>query len=102
MIIYEVNVEVEPSLSEKYLAWLRGHIGEMKTQLCGIQRVAVSSREAAADGWASFTIIYTLNSREDLDDYISNRSARMRQQAVDAFGTNFRASRRIMTVLFEE
>jgi hypothetical protein len=103
MIIYEVNIDVEPTMADKYVAWLRAHIGEMRTELRGIQRVVMAARDPAEDGWACFTVTYILAAKEDLDDYIAHRAGGMRQKAVEAFGaSSFRASRRIMNVLFEE
>jgi hypothetical protein len=102
MILYEVNIEVEPSLADKYVEWLRVHIDEMRTVLHGIKRVTLAKRDAAEDGWVAFTVVYSVASREDLDDYLANRAARMRQQAMETFGDKFRASRRIMNVVFEQ
>ena len=101
-VVYEVNIDVEPSIGDKYLSWLRLHVEEMKTQLHGIQRVSVCLRDAAADGWIGYTVSYTVESREQVEDYLTNRAAAMRQQGLDAFGTSFRATRRIMNVVFEK
>jgi hypothetical protein len=64
------------------------------------------SREDGGEGesrpspWTGFTVSYLVDSKEHLDDYIANRSAAMRQEAIDRFGTSrFRAFRRIMAVV---
>lgn len=116
-VIYEVNIDVHPSIASEYQAWLVGHVGRMRQMLFGLERADISSRGASVpppadweetndDGgegetkpapWVGFTVSYLVESQMHLDDYIQNRSSIMRQEAIDQFGTKlFRATRRVM------
>ncbi len=117
MIIYEVNIDVHPEIAEAYKEWLRHHArgmfnlidGLVSADLC-VRDVAVPCpadyEDAGEDGgegaskpadWVGITATYRIQTRAALDDYIANRSAPMRAEAIERFGTKrFRASRRIM------
>ena len=103
MIVYEVNIDVAPAIEEAYYAWLLVHCEEMRHQITGMHNFMICEREASdtSNGWKKgYTVSYLIETREALDDYIANRAAVMRQQAVDTFGADqFRGTRRIMNVL---
>jgi hypothetical protein len=102
MIVYEVNIDVAPAIEDAYYEWLLVHCEEMTHQIEGMRNFTICERDAAADspGWKKgYTVSYFIETRESLDDYIANRAAVMRQQAVDTFGADqFKGTRRIMTV----
>jgi hypothetical protein len=120
MIVYEVNVDLHPSIAEDYLEWLRHHARQMYEMIEGLQTVTISVRDDAppspadyeeddgGDGgegaskpgpWVGVTSSYLIRTREALADYLAHRAGTMRADAVQRFGTrNFRAHRRIMEV----
>lgn len=119
-VIYEVNVDVHPSIAAEYREWLVGHVSRMRQVLHGMQRADICQRidavpppsdwvEGSDDGgegeskpapWVGFTVSYLVESAAHLEDYVANRSAVMRQEAIDRFGTkHFRATRRVMEVV---
>lgn len=112
-VIYEVNIDVHPSIAEAYVEWLRPHIEEMYHQIHGLRSARLCRREPRLDypadtpvlpdaTWVGYTVTYEILSRDALDDYLANRSGPMRQSALDTFGTGkFVAFRRIMDVLEE-
>jgi hypothetical protein len=113
-VVYEVNIDLHPTVYEAYIEWLTPHMKEMGSVLEGITGATMSTRgkditppadyelpegEAAVEKWCGLTVSYSIAAREGLDDYLANRSATMRQGALDRFGKKMKASRRIMDVL---
>lgn len=103
-VVYEVNIDVDPSISGKYVSWLKHHIELMRSQIEGLTEVTLCQRAPQVDGgkdnWLGFTVSYYISTRAALEDYLEHRAAAMRQDALDTFGQGkFVASRRIMNVL---
>jgi hypothetical protein len=120
MIIYEVNIDLHPSIAAEYKAFLKEHCRAMFAAIDGVRTATVCQREvtvpcpadyheASDDGgegatrpadWVGLTVSYTIATRAALDDYFAHRAGAMRDEAVQRFGTTkFRAQRRIMEVL---
>lgn len=102
-VVYEVNIDVDPSIASEYLTWLKPHIKEMFHQIVGLQDAWLSTRPPNASSpadWVGYTVSYRCPSKEALDDYLENRASAMRQDAVAKFGTEkFLANRRVLSVL---
>eukprot|EP00672_Neobodo_designis_P010694 CAMPEP_0174868302 /NCGR_PEP_ID=MMETSP1114-20130205/65730_1 /TAXON_ID=312471 /ORGANISM="Neobodo designis, Strain CCAP 1951/1" /LENGTH=124 /DNA_ID=CAMNT_0016103517 /DNA_START=27 /DNA_END=398 /DNA_ORIENTATION=+ len=117
MIIYEVNIDVHPSIAQEYREWLAHHARGMFSLIEGLETAELSVRDGGVpcppdyteddnDGgdcatrpadWVGYTAVYRIRTRAALDDYVANRSGPMRAEAISRFGTSkFRASRRIM------
>lgn len=113
--LYEVTIDVPISLVDKYGKWLVSHIEEMKSHLHGILSVETIAREndlPAPDNltneefkgkpYRRFIVQYIVENRDQIDDYIANRSAPMRTAAIDTFGQEtlscFRFERRVVPV----
>jgi hypothetical protein len=114
--LYEVTIDVPASLLEAYLGWLKPHAEEMKSHLYGIQSTDIIVKEeelpTPTDGvlkeefkgkpYRRLIARYIVESKEQIDDYIANRSAPMRSAAISAFGQEvfscFKFSRRVVPV----
>ncbi len=100
MVVYEVNLTVEPDVAEEYGAWLAEHVREMLA-LPGfhsaewLDDVDYDQEEGAGPRW---TIHYRLGSHDDFLRYEREHAKRMRQEGLDRFGTRFTATRRILEV----
>ena len=60
------------------------------------------SCEFLSDGRAQLCAVYHLRSQSDLDNYLANHAAHMREDGIKRFGQKFSASRRVRTVLFSQ
>ena len=115
-VVYEVNLDLHPSIADEYIAWLQGHMGKMGEKIEGLQSIELARRDATegvavpvdedeqASGklppWVGLTVWYRIATKAALDDYIQNRSAEMRQEGIAKFGTTkYKAFRRIMDSL---
>ena len=115
--LYEVTILVPNELSSKYSSWLDDHVREMRQVLHGIQKVDVLKNaggsipcppdvthpEYKGKSYTTFIARYFVESKEQIDDYIANRSAPMRSAAIGTFGEEvftgaLRFSRRIVPV----
>lgn len=93
-VIYEVNLVPEPAIEEQFDDWLREHVREM-LGLPGFIDATIS-RVEHEDGRAARSVQYELQDRKALEQYLSDQAAGMRQAAIDRFGDQFSATRRIL------
>jgi len=103
MLVYEVNLEVEPEINFAYAGWLPEHIDRM-LKFNGFKAAYWFFRNPEDEGREPtdkklWTIHYLVEDRESLDDYLRNHAKTMRQEAVEKFGTKFRSNRRILGLL---
>lgn len=110
MFIYEVNLQIENTIYNEYIAWLQDHIQTIlrlpgfKKALLLNQQNTQSSNEAdliAAElpkKFMNLTVQYFLDSQHNLDNYLLNHAQHMRADGLKRFNDKFRASRRIFAV----
>jgi hypothetical protein len=95
-VIYEVEVELDPRIVGEYDTWLELHMREvLACEGFETGRVLVPEDKTADDGWVRRTVHYHVASRELLQRYFDGPAAALRQQALERFGTKFRATRRV-------
>jgi antibiotic biosynthesis monooxygenase (ABM) superfamily enzyme len=92
MIRYEVNLELDPEIKEEYLAWLKPHIDQMLT-FKGFENAILFENTEKAN---CFSVQYDVATMDDMNDYLTNHAAEMRNDAISKFADKFKASRRIM------
>jgi quinol monooxygenase YgiN len=94
MVIYEVNLAVQPDAAHDYAAWLDGHIREI-LRIDGFLSAEWFQVDDAGDA-RQWTVQYRLRDRRSLEDYLANHAARMRADGESRFGGRFTATRRVM------
>jgi hypothetical protein len=100
MLIYEVNLDVEPEIATRYRDWLDRHIREM-LGIEGFVSAELFLRRPEDDRSDSpspvgFTVHYRVEDRVALERYFANEAPRMRGEGLRLFGNRFAASRRIL------
>ncbi|MDP6364044.1 MAG: DUF4286 family protein [Candidatus Poseidoniia archaeon] len=102
MIIYEVNLTVDPDIADEYAAWLKPHIAHI-LEIDGFLGAEWFERDAAADGATSrggdkvrWTIQYRLRDRVALEAYQRDHAPTLIHEGQARFGGRFRASRRVL------
>ena len=95
MVLYEVNLTVDPAMSASVEAWMPQHIDEMLA-IDGIERAEWYDLEPAGTGETRWTIHYYLTSQDHLDAYLEEHAERMRGDGLDRFGGHFAATRRVL------
>ena len=98
MVIYEVNLTLEPEIVAEFDMWLDEHIAEMLTFEGFEQSKLLKVEDASA---YRLTVWYFVESRSALEHYFTLGAARMREDGLRRFGDRFSATRRIMDVMDE-
>ena len=97
MILYEVNLLVDASVTEAYGEWLDAHIAEI-LELPGFISAEWFSREPESDRVA-WTIMYRLENQAAMDRYLEEFAPAMRSDGLQRFSGKFEATRRILALL---
>lgn len=96
MVIYEVNLKLNPNIEQDYLQWLDDHIDRM-LKFPGFKNAFVYRPEQTDDSnWKGLCIQYFVENRDFLQDYLDRHAPSMRQEASVRFGSLFYADRRIL------
>ena len=96
MIIYEVNLIVEPDVADEYAAWLRPHITHI-LEIDGFLGAEWLERDTATDaGKVRWTIHYRLRDRAALEVYQRDHAPALIREGLDKFGEHLTATRRVL------
>ena len=95
--IYEVTLRVDSEVLEDFKSWLTPHLRHV-VEAGGFFSATVF-KELRSDGAHVFVCHYVASSREVIERYISEKSAPLRQDGLNRFGTRFRAERRILEAM---
>lgn len=98
MIIYEVNLAFEKTISEDFRLWLNEHIAQM-LQFSGFIQANLLQSESDDSDQEKLTVHYYLTDREALENYLVNFAPKMRQQGIERFKDKFSAQRRILQIV---
>ncbi|MEZ4704732.1 MAG: DUF4286 family protein [Bdellovibrionota bacterium] len=100
-MIYEVNIDIDADVFDKYVVWLRKHMSEMLSleyfEAATLYRVEADSLGEDGKRSISVSVHYQVASREKLEQYFLNHAKPMRSDAIEKFGTKFSATRRVLT-----
>lgn len=96
-VVYEVDIDLDATIRDAYLAWLRPHMRE----LCALPGFVASQlfevdEPAAEAGRISLCARYLLRDAAALDAYLRDHAPRLRADGEARFGDRFNASRRIL------
>ena len=99
MIIYEVNLTVDPESADEYAAWLRPHITHI-LEIDGFLGAEWLERDTASDGSDAdkirWTIHYRLRDRAALKAYQRDHAPALISEGLDKFGEHLTATRRVL------
>ena len=100
MIIYNVTINVDDSIHDQWLEWIKEHIPQVlatgKFSEAKLTKVLVKEETGT-----TYSIQYRAKSREDLDDYYQNHSERLRKEGLQLFSDKMLAFRTELEVLDE-
>lgn len=96
-IVYEVNIELDPEIEQAYLKFLDDHIKEI-LHFKGFLGADLYKDDSSASP-VKLVVKYRLKTEEDMENYIAHHAPAMRAQAIELFGTKFKAQRRILKTL---
>lgn len=101
MIIYNVTINVDESIHEEWLEWIKEHIPQVlstgRFQEAKLTRVLVDEEM----GGITYSVQYRAHSREDLDHYYKHHAEVLRQDGITRFGDKTLAFRTELEVIDE-
>jgi quinol monooxygenase YgiN len=99
MLIYEVNLQVEPSIFNEFLHWLKPHIRDI-LQCKGFLRADLYLLHGDTDDLSKkITVSYQIDHYENYERYINTQSQTMRHDGQQKFPGKFTAERRLLELL---
>lgn len=101
MIIYNVTVNIDDSIHEEWLSWIKNHIPEVlatgRFSEAKLTKVLVEEEM----GGVTYSIQYRAKSREDLDNYYKNDAENLKGKALVKFGDKMLAFRTELEIIDE-
>ena len=96
-VIYAVSLDVDATVIDDYLAWLRAHMREIVALpgFTGAQLFEQDEPRAGA-GRVCLAVQYTLRDEQALATYLREHAPRMRADGEARFGGRFRATRQVL------
>jgi len=101
MIIYNVTVSVEESITSDWLHWMKSeHIPELMASKI-FTKAQINRVIAEVDSNNTFAIAYTCSEMKDLHRYQTQFSAQLQEKHIARYGDKVVAFRTIMEVIEE-
>ena len=101
MIIYNVTVNVDESIHEAWLKWIKEHIPMVlstgRFTEAKLTRVLVEEEM----GGITYSVQYRAKSRKDLDEYYAKEADKLRQDGVNRFADKILAFRTELEIIDE-
>jgi len=101
MIIYNVTVNVDASIHNEWLDWIKNHIPEVLATGRFIEAKLTKVLVEEEMGGTTYSIQYRAKSREDLDLYYEIDADRLRNDGFKRFADKFLAFRTELEIIDE-
>ena len=101
MILYNVTVSIDPTISEDWLNWMRTqHIPDVMATGCFIES-RLSRVQGEEEGGVTFAITYLSPSNEKLEEYQSIHAPLLQKDHSERYSGRFAAFRTFLSVIEE-
>ncbi len=101
MIIYNVTINLDESIHEEWLAWIKEHIPQVlstgKFTEAKLTKVLIDDKEEGP----TYSVQYRAKSRKDLDNYYEFDAPKFRQEGISLFGDKMLAFRTELEIIDE-
>lgn len=100
MIIYNVTIKVDHSITENWLTWLKEeHIPEIINTGCFTHATILRLLETDETDGITYAVQCHAANKESYNRYISQFADNLRKKSFDKWGNNFIAFRSVMMVV---
>jgi len=101
MIIYNVTINIDESIHEEWLVWIKSHIPQVMAT--GKFLEAKLTRVLAEEdmGGITYSVQYRAKSREDLDNYYKHDAEKLRREGLAKFADKMLAFRTELQIIDE-
>jgi hypothetical protein len=100
MIIYNVTSNIDKSIHDQWLVWIKEHIPQVLATGCFVE-AKLTKVLVEEDQDATYSVQYRAKSREDLERYYSEFADALRQDAVKRFADKVLAFRTELEIIDE-
>ena len=101
MIIYNVTVNIDESIHEEWLNWIKNHIALVLATGHFTEAKLTKVLIEEEMGGTTYSIQYRAKSRTDLEDYYNNHADALRQDGLKRFADKMLAFRTELEVIDE-
>lgn len=101
MYIYNVTINIDESVEKQWLLWMQKHIPEVLATGKFISAKLTQVLVEEEMGGVTYSVQYTANSREDLDNYYKNDAPKLRADGMEKFTNKMLAFRTELKVIEE-
>ncbi len=101
MIIYNVTVNIDESIHEEWLNWIKNHIALVLATGHFTEAKLTKVLIEEEMGGTTYSIQYRAKSRTDLEDYYNNHADTLRQDGLKRFADKMLAFRTELEVIDE-
>lgn len=101
MIIYNVTVNIDESIHEEWLNWIKNHIALILATGHFTEAKLTKVLIEEEMGGTTYSIQYRAKSRTDLEDYYNNHADALRQDGLKRFADKMLAFRTELEVIDE-
>ena len=101
MYIYNVTINIDGSIHEEWLSWIQDHIQDV---LATGSFVAAKLTQVLVEeemGGITYSVQYTANSREDLNEYYTIYAPKLRNESMQKFADKMISFRTELKVIKE-
>ena len=101
MIIYNVTSNIDESVHQQWLIWIKEHIPQVLSTGCFVEAKLTRVLVEEDMGGVTYSVQYRANSREDLERYYKVYADALRQDAFKRFADKVLAFRTELEVIDE-
>lgn len=101
MIIYNVTVNIDESIHEEWLNWIKNHIALVLATGHFTEAKLTKVLIEEEMGGTTYSIQYRAKSRTDLEDYYNNHAETLRQDGLKRFADKMLAFRTELEIVDE-
>ena len=101
MIIYKVTVNVDESIHDEWLSWIKDHIPLVLSTGRFIEAKLTRVLVEEEMGGITYSVQYRAKSRKDLDNYYDHFADRLKQDGLKRFGDKALAFRTELEIIDE-
>lgn len=101
MIIYNVTINVDDSIHDEWLTWIKAHIPEVLATGNFIEANLTKVLIDEGSGSTTYSVQYKAKSREALDRYYHNDAKRLRADSMKKFADKALAFRTELEIIDE-
>ncbi|NNL16146.1 MAG: DUF4286 family protein [Flavobacteriaceae bacterium] len=101
MIIYNVTANIDDSIHEEWLTWIKEHIPQVLATGNFTEAKLTKVLVEEEMGGVTYSIQYRARSREDLDNYYQNDADRLRTEGLKKFADKMLAFRTELLIIDE-